>query len=270
MKHFELNKEFIEILVEAIEQDNQKRTSELVEDLHAADIAEIFDELSHDQNNYIYPLLDPELGADVLIELEEDVRERILKELPSEEIADKLEEMDSDDAADVIGELSEKLQKEVLENIEDVEQAGDIVDLLNYDEESAGGLMAKELIAVKTSWNILTCIKEIRKQAEDIEEIYKIYVVDEQNILKGLLSIKKLLLIPTSDNISSHYNPKVISVKTDATSEEVVNIMDKYDLVAIPVVDSIGRLMGRITIDDVVDVIREEAEKDYQMVSGIG
>ncbi len=269
MQQFELSREFLEILEEAIDAGNDETIKELVAELHAADIAEIFDELDKDQNNFIFPLLDTEKSADVLIELEEDVRERLLKTLPSEDIADKLEEMDSDDAADVIGELSDETREEVLSHIDDIDQAGDIVDLLNYDEESAGGLMAKELVAVKTNWNILTCIKEIRKQAAEIDEIYKIYVVDEGNILKGILSIKKLLLIPTSDNISKHYNPDIISVRTDTPSEEVVNIMDKYDLVVLPVVDSIGRLMGRITIDDVVDVIREEAEKDYQMVSGI-
>ncbi|NOZ47987.1 MAG: magnesium transporter [Chlorobi bacterium] len=270
MQQFELNREFLDVLIKSIEEGDKNRVKGLVADLHPADIAEILDELSKEQINFIFPLLDLEKGADVLIELEEDVRENFLKTLPSEELARKLiDKMNSDDAADVISELSDEAQKEVLSSIENVEQAGDIVDLLSYDEETAGGLMAKELISVKTTWNILTCIKEIRKQAVDIDEIYNIYVVNEKNILKGVLSLKKLLLIPTSENISNHYNHKVISVKTDTTSEEVANIMDKYDLVAIPVVDSIGRLMGRITIDDVVDVIREEAEKDYQLVSGI-
>ncbi len=266
---FELTKEYIDTLRDQIEKSDEVKTYELVKDLHPADIAEIYDELSIDEARFIHVMLDSEDAAEVLVELEEDDRERFLKVLPSEDIADFIEKLDSDDAADVVGEFSEEKQEEVLSHIDDLEQAGDIVDLLNYDEDSAGGLMAKELITVNENWNIMTCLQEMRKQAKDVDEVYYVYVVDNNHVLKGTLSLKKLLLTASNRKIVNVINTDVISVKTDTTSEEVANIMEKYDLVALPVVDPLNRLVGRITIDDVVDVIREEAERDYQLVSGI-
>ncbi len=266
---FELTKEYIDELQDHIEKSDEVKTFELVKDLHPADIAEIYDELSIDEARFIHVMLDSEDAAEVLVELEEDDRERFLKVLPSEDIADFIEKLDSDDAADVVGEFSEEKQEEVLSHIDDLEQAGDIVDLLNYDEDSAGGLMAKELITVNENWNIMTCLQEMRKQAKDVDEIYYVYAVDDNEVLKGTLSLKKLLLTASNRKIVNVINTDVISVKTDTTSEEVANIMDKYDLVVLPVVDPLNRLVGRITIDDVVDVIREEAERDYQLVSGI-
>jgi magnesium transporter len=190
--------------------------------------------------------------------------------LPPEFIASKfIEHMDSDDAADVVADLDEETQKEVLNEIEDAEQAGVIVDLLEYDEDSAGGIMAKELVTVNENWTVSTCLKEISKQAEEVDEIYYIYVIDDAEKLKGVLSLKELILNHTNTKISNLYELDVKSVTTDTRQEEIAEIMDKYDLVAIPVVDDIGRLKGRITFDDVIDFVREEAEKDYQMVSGI-
>jgi magnesium transporter len=267
---FELTREFISNLREVIGQNNEKSVTDLLSNLHPADIAEIFDELNIEEAKYLYLHVDVEKGADILIELEDDTRERFLEALSGEEIATQfIKEMDSDDAADVIGELPEQRQEEILQHIEDVEQAGEIVDLLSYDEDTAGGLMAKELIKVNINWNIPTCIREMRKQAADVDEVYYVYVVDDDDILYGLLSLKRLLLASPKDSIKNIYTADIISVKTDTQREEVANIMEKYDLVALPVLDSINRLMGRITIDDVVDVIREEAERDYQLASGI-
>jgi magnesium transporter len=267
---FELTREFISNLKELIAQYDEKSVANLVSHLHAADLADILDELEIEEAKFLYNDLEGEQRADILIEMDDDKRERFLKVLSGEEIAKQfIEEMDSDDAADVIGELSEVRQEEVLQHIEDVEQAGEIVDLLAYDEDSAGGLMAKELIKVNINWNIPTCLREMRKQAADVDEVYFIYVVDDDELLQGILSLKKMLLAKNDAKVKSLYKPDIISVRTDTKDEEVANIMEKYDLVALPVVDSIGRLVGRITIDDVVDVIREEAEKDYQMASGI-
>jgi magnesium transporter len=267
---FELTREFIGNLREQIVLDDEKSVSDLVSNLHPADLADIFDELNIEEAKYIYLHLNGEERSDVLIEMEEDTRERFLKLLSGEEIATQfIKEMDSDDAADVIGELPEQMQEEILQHIEDVEQAGEIVDLLSYDEDTAGGLMAKELIKVNINWTIPTCIREMRKQAADVDEVYYVYVVDDDHILQGLLSLKRMLLASPKARIKNIYFADIISVRTDTHKEEVANIMEKYDLVALPVVDSINRLMGRITIDDVVDVIREEAERDYQLASGI-
>jgi len=267
---FELTREYIDNLKKTIEEQNEAEAIGLMNELHPADIAEIYDELSIDEARFLYLLLDGDTAADVLAELEEDDRERFLKVLPVEVIAKKfIDKMDSDDAADVIGRLSDEQQEEILSHIDDIEQAGDIVDLLNYDEDTAGGLMAKELVIVNENWTVLTCLRELSRQAEDIDEIYYVYVVNDDGILKGTLSLKKMILSPTSAKISNIYQPDAMLVHTDEQDEEVARIMEKYDLVALPVVDSIGRLVGRITIDDVVDVIRDEAEKDYQMASGI-
>ena len=267
---FELTREFIEELKAAVNYEDNIAAFNMIKDLHPADIAEIFGELSNEEAKVLYILLDNDKAADVLIEMEEDDRESFLEILSGDEIAKVfIDKMDSDDAADVIGELSEQKQEEILQSIHDVEQAGDIVDLLSYDEDTAGGLMAKELIKVNENWDINNCIKEIRKQAEEIDEIFYVYVVDNNDILKGTLSLKKLLVSRSNAKIKNILNADVISVKTDTQSEEVANIMNKYDLVSLPVTDSIGRLIGRITIDDVVDVIKEEAERDYQLISGI-
>lgn len=267
---FELTKEYIDELKKIISDKDEKRAVGLLDDLHAADIAEIYDDLNIEEARFLYLLLDGEKAGDVLAELEDDDRERFMKSLPSEVIAKKfIDHMDSDDAADVIADLPDVRQEEVLSHIDDIEQAGDIVDLLKYDEDTAGGLMAKELIAVNESWDVETCIAEIRKLAGEIDEVYFVYVVDDGNLLKGVLSLKKLIVADGKKKVKDISNDEIISVKADMPVEKVANIARKYDLVVLPVIDSIGRLVGRITIDDIVDVIQEEAEKDYQMVSGI-
>ena len=266
----ELTRTYVSELKSIIESKDDSAALEKLDQLHPADIAEIYENLSVEEATYLYLLLDPEKASDVLVELEEDEREVFLKALPSEVIASQfIDHMDSDDAADIIGDLSEDKKQEVLLHIDDLEQAGDIVDLLSYDEHSAGGLMAKELIRVNENWGVATCIREMRKQAEDLDEIYYIYVVSDENVLLGILSLKALLLASASTRIKDIFSAEVRSVQTDTSSEEVAQIMEKYDLIVLPVVDSIGRLMGRITIDDVVDVIRDEAERDYQLASGI-
>jgi magnesium transporter len=268
--NFELTKEYIENLKSVIQQGDEKGALKLISPLHAADIADIYDDLTIDEARFLYLLLDGEKAADVLIELEDDDRQRFLKVLPSEVIARQfIDNMDSDDAADVIGEFEEDRQEEILSHIDNIEQAGDIVDLLHYDEDTAGGLMAKELISVNENWSMPTCLKEMRKQASEVDEVYYIYVVNDDKVLTGILPLKKMLLSPSVSKVKHVMKKDPIKVRADETSEEVANIMDKYGLVVLPVVDSIGRLLGRITIDDVVDVIREEADKDYQMASGI-
>jgi magnesium transporter len=270
MTTFELTREYIDSLCDLIEAKDEASVSELLHELHPADIAEIYGELNLEQAKYIYFLLDDDTAADVLAELEEDDKLRFLESLPSEVIAKRfIDKMDSDDAADVLGQLHSDVQQEVLSHIKDISVAGDIADLLTYDENTAGGIMAKELIKVRETWNMNTCIRSMRQQGEEVDEVYYVYVVDNYEVLKGTLSLKRLLLSPEGTQIKDILNKDVISVRVDTSTEEVSNIMDKYGLVALPVVDGVGRLVGRITIDDVVDVIREEAEKDYQLASGI-
>lgn len=269
-RKFDLTRELIADLKHAIKDSDEKKSLLMIEDYHAADLAEIYDELDIEEARFLYLLLDDELAADVLTELDEDDRERFLEVLSGELIAQKfIDHMDSDDAADIIGYLDEEKKQEVLLHLNDVEQAGVIVDLLAYDEDTAGGLMGKEMVEVNENWTILTCLKEIARQADEVDEVYYLYVVNNDNVLLGIVSLKKMLLSSNSLKVKNIIEDDIISVNTDTPSEEVAQIMEKYDLVAIPVVDSIDRLVGRITIDDVVDVIREEAEKDYQMASGL-
>ncbi len=267
---FEMTREYIDALKQFIENDEHEKVKALMEELHPADIAEVMDDLTMEEAKYIYLLLEGEKASDVLIEIPETDRRRFLKELPPELIASKfIEYMDSDDAADIVADLDEEMKKEVLSEIGDAAQAGDIADLLEYEEDTAGGIMAVELVAVNENWTVATCLKEISKQAEEVDEIYNIYVVDDMERLKGFLPLKELILNSTTAKISKIYNPDVRMVSTSMRQEEVAEIMDKYDLVAIPVIDELGRLKGRITFDDVIDFVREEAERDYQMVSGI-
>lgn len=267
---FELTKEYLEELNSAINRNDEDTVLALINNLHPADIAEILDEQSLNEAIAFYQFLPKEFAADALIELDEDTRENFLDALSSKEIAVELiDNMDSDDAADVISELSEEKQEEVISHIVDKEHAEDIKDLLLYDDDTAGGLMGKELVKVNINWDITTCIKELRIQAEEIEKVYTVYVVDNDNVLKGRISLKRLLLTPDNKKVKDIYNSEVISVKAEKQDEEVAQIMDKYDLVVVPVVDDNNHLIGRITIDDVVDVIKEEADKDYQMASGI-
>ena len=266
---FKISKELLVQIEQLIHQKNDQELEILLNDLHHADIAEIFDELETDEAIYIFKILDSEITAEILLELEDDVREKILRGLSAKEIAEELDELDTDDAADIIAELSESKKEEVISELEDVEHAKDIVDLLRYDEDTAGGLMGKELVKVNENWNVLTCVKEMRIQAENVTRVHSIYVVDDENRLKGRLSLKDLLTTSTKTPISEVYIKKVDSVRVNASNVEVARIMQKYDLEAIPVVDEMGRLVGRITIDDIVDVIKEEADKDYQLAAGI-
>lgn len=266
----EINREFIDELREAIRDNDEKKALILLEDFHAADIAELYDEINIEEARYLYLLLEGDRASDVLAELDDDDRSRFLEVLPGEVIAQKfIDNMDSDDAADVMGDLSEEKKQDILLHLDDLEQAGDIVDLLGYDEDTAGGLMAKEMIIVNENWTILTCLKELANQADEVDEVYYMYVIDNDDILKGIVSLKKMLLSNNATKVKTIIEDDIIYVNAATPAEEVAQIMEKYDLVAIPVVDSIGRLVGRITIDDIVDVIREEAERDYQMASGL-
>ncbi len=266
---FQLTKNFIENVEQLITQKDGLALKELLKDIHFADIAELLDELNAGEATYLIKLLESEITSEVLIELDDDVRERILDNLSPKEIAEELEEMDTDDAADVVAELDENIQQKVIEKIKDEEHVADIVELLKYDEDTAGGLMAKELVQVNETWTVAGCVREMRQQAQNVTRVHSIYVTDNDGKLKGRLSLKDLLTAHERALISDVYIPKVDYVNVNTKDEEVARIMQKYDLDAIPVVDEEGILVGRITIDDIVDFIKEEAEKDYQMAAGI-
>ena len=266
---FELTNELIEQVEQLIETKNDKQLRLLLDDFHYADIAEILDELDLDDCIYIIKLLDSETTSEILMELDEDTREKILKNLSAKEIAEEIEELDTDDAADIIAELPESRQQEVISQIEDEAHKAEIRELLAYDENSAGGLMAKELVKVYETWTVAGCIRRIRAQAANVSRVHSIYVVDKNDKLIGRLSLRDLITAKTDQKIADIYISNVDYVFVDEDVEEVAKIMAKYDLEAIPVVDKNQTLLGRITIDDIVDVIKEEADKDYQLAAGL-
>lgn len=266
---FKLSTELIDQIEALVAGQNDRALNELLEDLHHADIAEILDELDREDRTYLVLLLDSEQTSEAIMELDDDVRSDLLDTLTPQEIASEIEEMDTDDAVDMISELDDDIQQAVIAQIEDAEHKADITEMLQYDENSAGGLMAKELIRVKETWTVAGCVREMRRQAEEVTRVHSIYVVTKENVLIGRLSLKDLLTSDAKTKIAEIYIPKVDFVYVNDTAEDVAKLMQKYDLEAIPVVDEHKMLLGRVTIDDIVDFIKEEAEKDYQMAAGI-
>ena len=269
MKTFELSKEIIQKIGNLISNKKNKEIKKLVDGIHYADLAEIINELESIERIYLIKIIDSDKTSDVLTEVDEDVREEILKTLSEKEIAGEIKELDSDDAVDILSELSDEKQEKVISLIKDESITENIRELLNYDEDSAGGLMAKELISVNENWSVLKCLREIRKQAKDIKRVHSIYVLNKKKILIGRLSLKDLITSPSKSKIQEIYIPKVDYVHVNDSADEVAKLMSKYDLEAIPVVGDNNELLGRITIDDIVDFIKDEAEEDYLLAAGI-
>lgn len=265
-----IDSEFVREVQGLIEARNADELKLTLAEMHPADIAELAEELDSEDARFLYHLLDNETAADVLIEMDEDERGELLDDLPSETIARKfIDSMDTDDAVEIIRDLDEDKQEEVLAHIEDIEQAGDIVDLLQYDEDTAGGIMGTEMVTVNENWSMPECLREMRQQAEDMDDIYYVYVVDDEERLQGLFPLKKMITSPSISKVKHVMDQDLISCHVDTPVEEVVQMIEKYNLVAVPVVDSIGRLVGQITVDDVMDELREQTERDYQLASGI-
>ncbi|WP_456438495.1 magnesium transporter, partial [Psychroserpens sp.] len=266
---FELTDDLIEKVEFLVSNSDDDALKILLNEFHFADVAEILDELDLDDSVYVIKLLDSETTADILTELDEDTREKILKNLSAKEIAEEVEELDTDDAADIIAELPEERQAEVISRIEDEEHREEITELLTYEEDTAGGLMAKELVKVYETWTVAGCLRRIRGQATEVTRVHSIYVVNKQEKLIGRLSLKDLIVARSEQIIADIAKDNVDYVNVNEDVEDVAKVMAKYDLEAIPVVDDEQTLLGRITIDDIVDVLKEEADKDYQMAAGI-
>jgi len=269
VKEFELSKEYLQALETAIEEKNDAFIRETMEGVNPADISALLDEVDHDFAKYVIDILDNEVGAEIIEDLEEDTRTKFLGNFSPKEVADYITEMDSDDAVDIINDLPPKTREEVISEITDPETAAHIQELMRYDEDCAGGLMAKEMIVANVNWNIVQTIEEIRRQRENVEKIYSVYVVDDKRRLLGKVSVKDILLANDNTLIKDIFDDDVIAVETYLDEEEVATIMQKYDLDVVPVVNLQGKLVGRITIDDIVDVITDQAEEDRQLMSGL-
>ena len=269
MKQFKIDNELISKIKKLIEDNNRDKLLSSLADIHYADLAEIFELLETTEVIFLVKIFDKQKIADALAEIDEDLREIILEKLSAKEIAEKIVELDTDDATDVISELTEERQERVFSQIKDTELTDDIKELLKYDEDTAGGLMAKELVSVNENLSISKCLDEIRKQAKNVTRVHSIYVVDSKNRLRGRLSLKDVVTAQSRSKVRDIYIPNVDYVTVDQEGEDVAKIMSKYDLEAIPVTNKRKTLLGRITIDDIVDLIKDEAEKDYQLAAGI-
>ncbi|MEY8849678.1 magnesium transporter [Psychroserpens sp. XS_ASV72] len=266
---FELTDDLIENVELLVSQQDDKALKTLLHEYHYADVAEILNELNLEDSLYVIKLLDSVKTSDIITELDEDIREKVLENLSSKEIADEIEELDTDDAADIIAELPEERQAEVISQIEDKEHRDEITELLTYENNTAGSLMAKELVKVYETWTVAGCLRRIRGQAKEVTRVHSIYVVDKQEKLIGRLSLKDLIVAKSEQKIADIAKDSVDYVNVNDDVEDVARVMAKYDLEAIPVVDEDLTLLGRITIDDIVDVLKEEADRDYQLAAGI-
>ena len=266
----EFDQEYLDRIKQIIADGDERAARRELDEMHPADIAELYKDLDLQEAEFLYRLLDADKAAEVLMELDEDDRRKLLSDMDPEEIASRyIDHLDTDDAVDLIQDLDKEDQEEVLSHIDDVEQAGDIIDLLKYDEDTAGGLMGTEMLVVNENWSMPECIKHLRMQAEDMDEVYYVYVVDNDDRLRGTLPLKKLITHPSVSKIKNVMETDPVSVKTDTPLDEVAIDFEKYNIVAMPVVDSIGRLVGHITVDDVMDSVRESSERDYQLASGL-
>ncbi len=266
---FQLSKNYLQTLKEAVERNDNAFIKESLQDANHTDVSELLEEFDAENSKFILNQLDEELCADVINDLDTEIRIKFLKIFSPEEIARYLDHLDSDDAVDILNELPAKAREEVIPYIKNEEKVKNILDLLRYDEDCAGGLMAKELIKANINWTVIQTIEEIRRQAENVQKIYSVYVVDDQDVLLGRVSLKEIILATDTRKISDIYEEGIKSVPTYMPEEEVAALMAKYDLEAVPVLNVQGQLLGRITIDDIVDVITEQAEEERQLMSGI-
>ncbi len=265
---FGLTKEFRDRFQQALNDRDQKFIQETLSGVNAADITALLHEFNSEESKYVLDLLDVVVRAEIIIDLDSDKRVGYLRVYQVNELVEIIDQLDSDDAADVLNELPIKEREEVLAGL-DEELRSQVIDLLRYDEDVAGGLMAKELIKAKASWTVVQCIEEIRKQIENVSKFYAVYVVDDRNMLLGRVQLQQLILTDSATLVKDIYDPEIISVETYMEDTEVASVMQKYDLESVPVVNVYGQLVGRITIDDVVDVITEQAEEERQLMAGI-
>lgn len=266
---FELTVEFLQEVRETVRVKDGEKIKVMMDELYPADITTVLYELDSEECKYIFEILDKEIDAQILSYIDEATRAKFLKNFESVEIAQMLEFVDSDDAADILNEQPLRTREEVIGFLNNKEKASNILDLLRYEEHTAGALMAKEFVVTNIHWNVKHCIEEIRNQTVTLEKLYTVYVIDENEALVGRVSLKKIILANDYTKISEIYEEDVLYVETWMSSEEVADIMQKYDLDSIPVVNVQKKLVGMVTIDDVVDIIKERQEMDRQAMAGI-
>jgi magnesium transporter len=265
---FELTKEFRDRFQQALDDKDGMFIRESLEEVNPADITALLYEFNSDESKYVLDLLSLEVRSKIINDLDPDTRKKFLTIYEPAELTEIVNQLDSDDAADILNELPIKISEGIIAGL-DTDLKSQVIDLLRYDENVAGGLMAKELIKARDNWTVVQCVEEIRKQAENVTKFYAVYVVDDHDKLLGRVALQKLILTDPKTIVKDIYDDDVVSVETHQEDSEVAEIMKKYDLESVPVVNINGQLVGRITIDDVVDVITEQAEEERQIMSGI-
>ncbi|MBW2358543.1 MAG: magnesium transporter [Deltaproteobacteria bacterium] len=263
-----INERLIEEVKDYIEQENRLLLENLIDEMRPADVADLIEHLKPDERLFLFKLLEPEGAGEVLVEIEPPVQERIISGLDNEAISEIVEELDSDDAADIVGDLPAERAREIIKTVGD-DVSEELGKLLPYAEDTAGGIMALEFVAIRADAKVMDAVETIREKREEVENLYYLWVVDDFERLAGLISLKDLLLESPDRKVSDIMNPEVISVHTNTDQEEVVRLVKKYDLVSIPVVDEQHRLVGRITHDDIIDVIEEEVDEDISLMAGV-
>lgn len=263
-----ITEKFIEDVKDSIREKNQEFLRELIDEMRPADLADLIEHLDQVERLHIFEFLEPKGAGDVLVEMEAPVQESILDELDNQAISEIVQELDSDDAADLVGDLPAERAQRIIESVED-DVSQELEKLLPYPEDTAGGIMALEFVAVRADATVQEAIETIRQNREEVENVYYLFVVDDLNRLVGVLSLKDLVLEPPERKINEIMNPEVISVDVNRDQEEVYHLVKKYDLVSLPVVDKQNRLIGRITHDDIIDVIEEEADEDISLMAGV-
>lgn len=265
---FDETKEYLERFQEAVNARDNDFIRQSLEDVNAADITTLLYEFNSEESKYVLELLSLQVKAEIIRDLDPDTRKNFLKVYDTDDIASIVNQLDSDDAADILNELPIKSSEEIIALIEP-DLRSQVIDLLRYDANVAGGLMAKEMIKAHANWTVVQCIDEVRKQAESVSKFYAVYVVDDDNKLLGRVSLQKLIISDQKTLVKDIYDEELAAVETYMTDTEVAELMKKYDMESVPVVNVQGQLVGRITIDDIVDVITEQAEEDRQLMSGI-
>ncbi len=265
----ELTKEFFEELSLAIKDRQSDFIVKSLSEMREADISLILEEFEAADSKYVLKLLPNDTAANILKDLDEDIREDFLEEFSPEEVAVYLEIVETDNGADILNEMPIKKREEVLAAMGNEEKVKNLLELLRYEENCAGGLMAKELVKANLDWTVIQCIEEIRRQAENVNKIYSVYVVDNKDKLLGRVSLKNLLLSKTTEKVKNIYDDDIVYVQTYMEEEEIASIMQKYDLEVLPVINVKGKLVGRITVDDIIDVITDQAEQERQIMAGI-
>jgi len=268
VKTFMISERMIEEVKSSIKKKQSKFLMSLINEMRAADLADLIEHLNPEERLYLFEMLDPDGAGEVLVEIESPVQESILSDLDNKVITEIVQELDSDDAADLMGDLPVERAQEIIDKLED-EVSEELEKLLPYHEDSAGGIMALEYVAVKEYFTVQEAIDTIREKREEVENLYYLWVVDDFEKLVGVISLKDLVLEPSNRKINEIMNPSVISVDVNTDQEEVAQLVKKYDLVAIPVVDEFNRLVGRITHDDIIDVIEEETDEDISLMAGV-